>query len=148
MQIKKAKIQDIPELCLLLDLLFSQEIEFVPNREAQVNGLTLIISNDGTGDILIAKKSGKIIGMVNLLYTVSTALGERVAVLEDMVVMPEARGLGIGSKLLTSAFQLAEDNGIKRITLLTDHDNKSAHNFYQQHGFERSSMVAFRKVLT
>jgi GNAT superfamily N-acetyltransferase len=147
MQLQTAVSSDIPELCLLLDSLFSQEAEFKPDIELQALGLGAIIVGDGIGDILVAKDAGQIIGMVNLLYTISTALGSRVAILEDMVVAPQNRGLGVGSALLKYAIDFAKQKGCKRITLLTDNDNVAAHGFYQQHGFTESSMLAFRMSL-
>jgi len=48
---------------------------------------------------------------------------------------------------LKYSFDLANQKGCKRITLLTDYDNDGAHRFYQHHGFTRSSMVAFRKSI-
>ncbi|MEE9338609.1 MAG: GNAT family N-acetyltransferase [Methylococcaceae bacterium] len=147
MEITKAKISDIPKLCVLLDSLFSQESEFEANHEAQARGLTTVINDPNVGKIMIAKNSGEIIGMVNLLYTVSTALGERVALIEDMVVSSKGRGLGVGSKLLNHTLLFAKEMGCKRITLLTDHDNEGAHHFYQRHKFNRSSMVVFRRLL-
>ena len=147
MEIQTAVGADIPQLCLLLDTLFSQEAEFKPDSQLQALGLGAIIEGDGIGDILVAKQSGQIIGMVNLLYTVSTALGSRVAILEDMVIAPQHRGLGVGSALLKHAIDFARQKGCKRITLLTDNDNEAAHHFYQQHGFTESSMQAYRLFL-
>ncbi len=147
MQLREATIDDIPELCGLLNYLFEQEEEFKPNTEIQSEGLRKIISNSDVGVIIIAIDSNKVIGMVNILYTVSTALGSRVAIFEDMVVSPKARGKGIGSMLMKYSLDLAKQNGCKRITLLTDFDNDGAHRFYQQHGFIRSSMVVFRKSI-
>ncbi|MDO8827295.1 GNAT family N-acetyltransferase [Methylophaga sp.] len=147
MQIQTAVSTDIPQLCLLLDTLFSQEAEFKPDSQLQALGLGAIIEGDGIGDILVAKQSGQIIGMVNLLYTVSTALGSRVAILEDMVIAPQHRGLGVGSELLKHAIDFAREKGCKRITLLTDNDNEAAHRFYEQHGFTESSMLAYRLFL-
>jgi len=147
MQLREAKLDDIPKLCELLNYLFEQEEEFKPNTEIQSEGLRKIISKSDVGVIVIAIDSNKIIGMVNILYTVSTALGSRVAILEDMVVSPKARGKGVGSMLMKYTLDLAKQNGCKRITLLTDFDNDGAHRFYQQHGFMRSSMVAFRKSI-
>jgi GNAT superfamily N-acetyltransferase len=86
--------------------------------------------------------------MVNLLYTVSTALGERVALLEDMVVAPAARGVGVGARILEHAIQAARSSGCKRITLLTDGANESAQRFYQNHGFSISSMLPLRLSLS
>ena len=147
MEINKATITDIPELCALLDSLFTQEAEFKSNHEVQTRGLTVVINNSEIGDILVARKSGKIIGMVNLVYTVSTALGGRVGLLEDMVISREYQGLGVGSKLINHTIKFAKERGCKRITLLTDHDNTEAHHFYQQHEFSRSPMVVFRRSL-
>ncbi|MCP4982320.1 MAG: GNAT family N-acetyltransferase [Gammaproteobacteria bacterium] len=144
MKITTACPQDIPQLCELLESLFVQEAEFTPDREAQTKGLVAVIDGKDVGDILVVRRKGRIIGMVNLLYTVSTALGERVALLEDMVVATDARQRGIGSKLIRHAIEFARGKGCRRITLLTDDDNEGAHRFYQRHGFSRSSMVSFR----
>ena len=145
--IKPAQTKDIPELCRLLNVLFSQEAEFQPNGEAQAKGLQQIIEHPEIGTILVAKQGEHILGMVNLLYTLSTALGETVVLLEDLVVLPDARNLGIGTQLLRFATEFLKTRGIKRITLLTDVDNENAHRFYQTQGFERSSMVVFRQTL-
>ena len=148
MQIEKATVNDIPELCQLLAILFNQEAEFKPDRQAQQTGLQAIISNPDIGIILLARHKDKVVGMVSLLFSISTALGGRVAMLEDMVVLPEQRGLGIGSALLNAAIKTARDNGCLRITLLTDSDNETAQGFYEKQGFVRSQMLAFRRLLT
>ncbi len=147
MEITLANISDIPQLLPLLDELFSQEKEFKPDHAVQRSGLEMILGNSDIGEILVAKQADSIVGMVSLLYTVSTALGARVAVLEDMVVSKEARGEGVGSSLMEYALKHAELSGCKRITLLSDHDNSSAHRFYKQHGFKSSTMRPFRKLL-
>lgn len=147
MKFEVASLADIPALCRLLDLLFEQEVEFKPDLAAQTLGLELIIKSPDTGTIIVARENSELIAMVNILYTVSTALGARVGMLEDMVVSTSARGSGVGSKLIEFALAYAAKQGCKRMTLLTDHDNELAHRFYQKHGFSRSSMVAFRKSL-
>ncbi len=147
MKIEVAETSDIPALCDLLESLFNQEVEFKPDRDLQIKGLKSVIENDDVGDILVVRENKNILAMVNILYTVSTALGARVGILEDMVVSSEGRGSGIGSRLLESALEFAKEKGCQRITLLTDHDNVGAHRFYQKHGFSLSTMVAFRKSL-
>jgi N-acetylglutamate synthase-like GNAT family acetyltransferase len=147
MKIEMATTSDIPTLCTLLDYLFSQEIEFKPNHETQSRGLEMILNNNNIGNIFVAKKNEKIVGMVILLYTVSTALGERVVLLEDMVVSPNERETGIGSMLLDHAVKYATEKGCKRITLLTDKMNIRAQKFYKQHKFNRSSMIPFRMII-
>ncbi len=148
MQITPANASDIPALCELLDILFSQETEFKSDHEAQSRGLARIINNPEIGLIVVARQDGQVVGMVNLLYTVSTALGDRVALLEDMVVSPNVRGSGVGSRLLEQAIQFARLDGCKRITLLTDRVNESAQRFYQKHGFGFSAMIPLRLSLS
>ncbi len=147
MQIEKATPADIPALSELLSALFSQEAEFTPNSEAQAKGLNQIIGNPEVGAVLVAREGGQVVGMVNLLFTVSTALGEQVALLEDMVVSSQARGAGVGSELLDQAISFARAQGCKRITLLTDRENESAQRFYGKKGFVVSGMVPMRLSL-
>lgn len=144
-EIVRAGERDVPELSGLLERLFDQEAEFKPDREAQMQGLRRIVADPSLGFILAGKMNGRIVAMVNVLFTVSTALGERVAILEDMVVAEEHRGAGLGSMLLERAMDKARLSGCRRITLLTDADNEKGQRFYRRHGFVRSTMVPFRK---
>lgn len=145
-EIIPAEEKHIEELCSLLDELFSMDIEFTPDRDAQKRGLKSIINQPDTGEILILQKEGKIIGMVSLLYTISTALGGPVAVLEDMIISKEFRKMGYGSALLKNALQWAQDRGILRVTLLTDYNNDIAIKYYEKQGFTRSAMIPMRLV--
>lgn len=142
-----ANASDIPELCELLNILFSQEADFKSDHEAQSRGLAAIISNPEVGTVVVARQSGTVVGMANLLYTVSTALGGRVAILEDMVVSPNVRNAGVGSRLLEKVIQYARLNGCKRITVLTDRVNKSAQHLYRRFGFSSSAMTPLRLLL-
>jgi GNAT superfamily N-acetyltransferase len=144
MRIEAAISSDITALNELLAELFSQEQEFAPNSEAQPKGLLMIINNPDAGVVLLARRGEKIVGMVNILFTISTALGARVALLEDMIIASASRGEKIGTQLLTEAILLARSRGCKRITLLTDGANKSAQRFYAKQGFIVSSMIPMR----
>lgn len=138
---------DVQRCAELLGLLFSQEREFTPDAGAQSRGLSMIINNPELGRIFVAEVDGVVQGMVLLLITVSTFLGTKVALLEDMVVAPEWRGLGLGSRLIDHAVEFARREGFGRITLLTDRDNNPAQLFYSSKGFITSEMVVFRKLL-
>jgi GNAT superfamily N-acetyltransferase len=146
-QISLATASDIRALCELLALLFSQEADFKPDEKAQRRGLVHILNNPDVGLIFVARKNEKVVGMVNLLFTFSTALGEKVALLEDLIVLPNYRNHKIGSKLLKHALKVAELHDCHRITLLTDTVNKTAQRFYQKHGFSFSAMTAMRVML-
>ncbi|MEE9905089.1 GNAT family N-acetyltransferase [Chlorobium sp.] len=129
----------------LLGTLFSQEVEFRPDAAVQQRGIEMIVRNPEVGRVFVCTVDGTIQGMVLLLFTVSTALGRKVALLEDMIVDPTFRGAGIGSMLISHAISFAEKQGLARITLLTDGDNSRAQEFYSRSGFMRSSMTVMRK---
>ena len=147
MEITLATASDVPALCELLSLLFSQEADFQPDYEAQRRGLMQILDNPDVGLILVARQKNQIVGMVNLLFTVSTALGERVALLEDLVIAPNQRGNAICSQLLKQTIETARLHNCHRITLLTDLANESAQRFYRKHGFSFSAMIPMRVLL-
>lgn len=145
--VRRADLADVPALSELLSQLFAGEVEFHPDDDAQRRGLALIIGGDGIGRVLIGEKNGRPAGMVNMLYTVSTALGGRVAILEDVVIDKSARGHGHGKALLAAAIEAARADGCLRITLLTDSTNARAHHLYKSYGFVRSAMCPFRLML-
>jgi GNAT superfamily N-acetyltransferase len=139
---------DIPALATLLQTLFTQESEFAPDAARQWRGLEMILARPGLGQIFIARDGVEVTGMINLLFTVSTALGEPVCWLEDMVVRPDKRGAGLGGQLIEHAIGYAEANGYARVTLLTDGVNADARRFYARHGFRQSDMVVMRKLFS
>jgi GNAT superfamily N-acetyltransferase len=145
--IHPATLNDIPQLCALLAILFTQETDFRPDAKKQSAALREIIEHPETGRILVLRESDNILGMANMLFTISTACGGKVAILEDMIVHPSRRGNGLGSKLLQAAIALARREGCLRITLLTDRANDFAIRFYQRHEFRISEMIPLRLAL-
>lgn len=148
MPIEPATLSDIPRLCELLAILFTQESEFSPNPTLQAQALRAILDEPETGTILVLREADGVVGMVSLLYTVSTFLGGRVALLEDMVVEPAQRGKGRGGELVQGAIEQARKAGCRRITLLTDGHNMAARKFYETVGFQQSFMQPYRLHLT
>ena len=88
MLIEPATAADIPRLCELLALLFTQEAEFQPDASKQAEGLRRIIGSPAVGAILAARDGADIVGMVNVLFTVSTALGTPITVSLDATRLP------------------------------------------------------------
>jgi GNAT superfamily N-acetyltransferase len=145
--IRLARTADVPAIVGLLDTLFEQEADFAPDAGRQRRGVEMILADPAVGRILVCESGGEIVGMVNLLVTVSTAEGGPAAWLEDMVVSPARRGEGIGKELLEAATEFASLRGATRITLLTDRGNEAAQRFYRRHGFRESAMVPMRRSL-
>lgn len=147
MQIQLAQPQDIPALANLLAQLFTQEKEFFPDYRLQVTALKQIINNPALGQIIIARQDANIVGMLCLLYSISTALGGKVCSLEDFIVDNTWRNRGIGTELLQFAINFAQQNNCQRITLLTDITNADAQRLYSRMGFSISNMLPLRLPL-
>jgi GNAT superfamily N-acetyltransferase len=145
--IEQATIEDLPQLTDLLLDLFSHEPDFTPNRAKQMRGLRLILEQPNRGRIFVLRHNGLILGMINLLFTISTAEGGFVILLEDVVVHRDYRHRGFGDRLLRHAIDYATAKDFLRITLLTDRVNEAGLNFFKSHGFFESSMVPMRLIL-
>ena len=113
LKFRPATPDDAEALSSLLDVLFTQEADFTPNTQRQVRALRLITSEPHTGQIVCAVQDDQIVGMVSILFTVSTAEGGRAALLEDMVVRPDKRRQSIGEQLLKEASCEGRSNGIR-----------------------------------
>src|SRR4029078_6860548 len=86
LRIHPATLADLPELADLLFELFTQEDDFKPNRDKQLRGLRLILEQPARGRVFVLRSPNKIIGMINLLFTISTAEGGFVLLLEDLII--------------------------------------------------------------
>jgi GNAT superfamily N-acetyltransferase len=145
-EISIANMIDIPILIELLTDLFTLDIEFVPDSIKQKSGLEAIITNPEIGEILVIKDDDRIVGMISLLYSISTALGGKVAILEDMIIHKDYRQMGLGKELLGKAIDFAKERNCLRLTLLADFNNDVAIKFYQQSGFKKSEMIPMRMI--
>lgn len=145
-KIRAANKEDIPVLSELLYSLFDGELEFRPDKKLQIRALELMFQSPELCTVFVIESPDGIVGMVALHFTISTALGGKAAILEDMVISREFRRAGYGTLLLQHAISYAKENGYLRITLLTDHNNDPAIAFYRKQGFVKSPMIPLRIV--
>jgi ribosomal protein S18 acetylase RimI-like enzyme len=64
----------------------------------------------------------------------------------DFVVLPEARGQGVGGRLMAAIEADAVERGVDALDLMVAAPNASARRFYERHGF-RADLVTYRKPL-
>ncbi|WP_335328909.1 GNAT family N-acetyltransferase [Methanocaldococcus bathoardescens] len=64
---------------------------------------------------------------------------------DTIVVDEKFRGKGIGSKLLAEAEKYCKENGLLRLSLLADKDNKKALKFYKSKGWKFTNLICLRK---
>lgn len=144
LRVEAATLDDLPELTELLFELFSQEADFIASREKEMRGLRLLLEQPSRGRMFVLRSPARIIGMINLLITISTAEGGFVLVLEDLIVHRDYRHQGFGTRLLEYAVDFAKKKNFLRITLLADKPNEQLKRFFLKNGFVASDMIPMR----
>ena len=89
----------------------------------------------GESVILLAVESGKAVGFTQLYPAFSSVSATHVWILNDLLVMPDARRGGVARALLSAAADFARADGALRLELETDHDNHTAQALYQAMGW-------------
>jgi GNAT superfamily N-acetyltransferase len=85
-------------------------------------------------EVLLAYVGSEVAGYALFFHTFSTFVGQRGLYLEDLFVVPEHRGRGIGKRLLAHLATLACERRCRRMEWAVLDWNESAIRFYQSIG--------------
>lgn len=132
LSLRAASITDAAALAALLQQLAPQE----PRADAKLLALRLAELPTSRA-VLVAERNGKLLGTctVNLIEHLAHNFA-RSAILEDVVVDADARGLGIGQALLGKAVERARSWGCYKLALSSSQSREAAHHFYEHQGFQ------------
>jgi GNAT superfamily N-acetyltransferase len=85
-------------------------------------------------EVIIAEFNGKPAGQALFFHNFSTFLGKPGIYLEDLFVIPELRGKGIGKSLLNKVIEIAKERKCGRVEWVVLDWNKPAIDFYNKLG--------------
>ncbi|MBF9071096.1 GNAT family N-acetyltransferase [Streptacidiphilus sp. NEAU-YB345] len=85
--------------------------------------------------MLVAELDGRIVGWVRVLPPTPLATNAHIRSIQGLLVAPEARGHGLGRRLLDAALLKARAEGARRVTLRVLGDNTVARSLYEKAGF-------------
>ena len=135
---------DLPELVELLRHLFELEQDFEPDASKQQAGLSLMLESP-FAELFVAECGGRVAGFCGVQLQISTAMGSYAAQIEDLVLHPEFRRRGIGSRLLDAAGAWAKQRGARRLQLNCDDQNLPAMRFYEARNWIRTHLFNYFK---
>lgn len=88
--------------------------------------------------LFVAEIEGQLVGTYALLIMDNLAKrGARSGVVEDVAVLPEYQGRGIGRAMMVHAREACRTAGCYKLTLSSGLARENAHRFYDALGFER-----------
>ncbi|MCF6413455.1 GNAT family N-acetyltransferase [Collinsella tanakaei] len=87
----------------------------------------------GHGWAAVAELDNRPVGFIKL------GLDDGIGSIDDLVVLPEARGQGVGSQLMGWARREFAQHGIREVELTVSEGNDDAFVFYERHGFRTAT---------
>jgi ribosomal protein S18 acetylase RimI-like enzyme len=94
-------------------------------------------------ELIVAETEGKIVGYATCMPQFSPWMGRDYLFLDDLYVRDEARGLGIGSRLMRQVGALALERGIG-VRWHVEMENRSAQKLYRALGAElKEKLIAY-----
>jgi GNAT superfamily N-acetyltransferase len=135
LRIQRVGIEQRAAATRLLQAQFEEHaISLSPERlQAAVAGL---IEMPDRGALLLALDGNEPVGLGALAYTWTLEHGGLVAWLDELYVIPQRRGDGLGGALLAAACDLAARAGCAAIELEVDAAHRRAESLYRRAGFQ------------
>ncbi|MCK9209864.1 MAG: GNAT family N-acetyltransferase [Ignavibacteriaceae bacterium] len=154
--IKQAEKKDLPLLISFIKKIAEYEKlthEVVATEEILRESL---FGKKPSAEVVFGYLENEPVAYAVYFYNFSTFIGKKGLYLEDLFVLPELRGKGVGKKMLLYLFQKALDEKCGRMEWAVLDWNESAINFYKSLGAKamdewtifRMDEAAINKVLT
>ena len=119
--------------------------EIAPPDERLLRLSRMLLENpDHDGVQLIARDDeGRAVGFATIYWSFSTHATDRVAIMNDLFVLPETRGTGLADALISACADVARERGAAELVWQTAKDNVRARKVYERVGAERSEWLDY-----
>jgi GNAT superfamily N-acetyltransferase len=114
------------------------------DADLQRLSLALIADPDHEGIQLIARgEGGEPLGFATLYWTWQTLTAARAGVMNDLFVVPAARGQGVGRTLIEESRRRAREHGAAELVWETAPDNLTSQRLYGSLGADESPWIYY-----
>ena len=147
MAIRPATDDDLPALLPLIRA-YCEFYESAPPEERLADvARTLIHAPDGEGMVFVADGGDGPFGFATVDWKWSTTRAARIAVMEDLFVVPEGRGRGAADELIRACANRARELGAPVLTWMTAPDNHRAQAVYDRSGATAGTWLEYELEL-
>jgi len=136
--VTKASTETVEQVVPLFDA-YRQFYEQPADLEGARNFLEERLRN-GESVIFLAWEGDRCVGFAQLYPSFSSLSMKRMFILNDLFVLPSARGHGMGRALLEQCNRMASEAGAKELTLETMKSNLTAQRLYEGCGWKRDDV--------
>jgi GNAT superfamily N-acetyltransferase len=95
------------------------------------------------GLLLGAWIGGDLVAFATLYWTFSSTEAAEIVLMNDLFVVPDRRGTGVGRALIDASMSVASERGAHHLEWLTATDNHAALRLYDRVGASRSSWFGY-----
>jgi GNAT superfamily N-acetyltransferase len=95
----------------------------------------------------VAERDGKMLGIVHWVMHRTTWSAKDICYLQDLFTVPEARGKGVGRKLIEAVRQMAQAKNAYRVYWQTHETNLAGQELYDKVA-DKSGFIVYRQALS
>ncbi|MGE8205595.1 N-acetyltransferase family protein [Heyndrickxia sp. NPDC080065] len=133
--IRRAIREDVDQL---MNLLYQYIVDFYkrprPDEKDVQELIHHLLKHPEAGVQFIAESEGRLIGFSTLYFTFRTTRVKKTAILNDLFVSPDARGMKVGEQLFKESLAFTKENGYAGMSWQTAHDNYVGQSLYEKMG--------------
>lgn len=139
--VRRATMAELEITLPLLERFFAEEGFRAPSGQIRV-GLVDLLSDEGSG-VFLAWLDAVVVGVATVTTSSGIEFGLS-AELEDLYVVPEVRGRGVGGKLIGSAISWCRSKRCTLVAVTVTPESQATHDligYYTAHGFRETGRM-------
>lgn len=106
-----------------------------PGIEVLTTRLAVLLVGDDTFSLVAEGEAGALVAVALVTLRPNVWYVGPVALLDELYVVPDLRGRGIGSAIITELEVMAGERGVALIEINVDEGDVDAQRFYERHGY-------------